>query len=102
MLKANSLINYHGRTWYPGQEILDIPDEVVQKWLFTGEAVGTMPEPEKEPEPEQEPEPEPPTSNNLQQYTIGELRKMAKESGVTAPKNATKSELITILAGAQA
>lgn len=139
MLKANSKIKYMDRTWYPGQEISDVPQAQAMKWLMTGEAVGTLPNPELAeggtpqggdaevlqtgnmpenamPEPEtahsgddgkglenpgdsrQEQEPE----VDLQKLEIGELRKMAKEAGVTVPRNAKKTELITILGGGQA
>lgn len=93
MLRANSRIEYNGSTWYPGQEIRDIPEALAERLLFTGEAVGTMPEPKAEQNTPVQPE------SDLQQYTIGELRKIAKERGAAVPKNATKAELIGILEG---
>jgi hypothetical protein len=118
MLKANSLIRYQGHTWYPGQEIQDVPEECAARWLKTGEAVGNIPmvQPGQETDlhaqedalpgqetdlhaqedalPEQIPE-------DISQLTISQLRTLAKKRGISVPKTAVKSELIEILEGTQ-
>lgn len=52
--------------------------------------------------PAQEAEPEPPEADDnagLMAMKINELRELAKGSGVTLPKNATKAQIIELLMG---
>ncbi len=90
MMKANSKLKYRGRVWYPGQEISGVEREPALKWLATGQAIGTMPEPEQKPEP-----------IDWNAMTVAELKKQAAEAGIEVRKNATKSELIQLLGGDQ-
>jgi len=88
-LIANSLMEYAGKKYLPGQTLPDgVPEELQQKWLRVGYAV-KGPEMKKQID-----EPLPVPSESM---TVAQLRELAAQYGVDAESAKTKAEIIGLI-----